>query len=169
MAMDLLQRRASSFLSRSPSSSSHKSNKSRNSVTASTRPSTPRVHFSPPRTLTPSLVPSPCTPPAIEGLLNFHLSQLDTLSLRVQWLNEQMDRDGIVLVRLQREGGREREAKYMEDRVQALWECKRGFGRNVKWHRHESERLAGLIKGKSMGQPVADSLCVARPPCSTEH
>ncbi|KAI9852948.1 MAG: Serine--tRNA ligase, mitochondrial [Thelocarpon superellum] len=139
--MDMLSRRASSFLSRTPSASSQKSKQSLPSA-----PSTPRIGST--RTLTPPPDPTPSDPGAIEGLLNFHLSQLDTISLRMQWLNEQMDRDNIVLVRLQRDIGRDREAKYMEDRVQALWECKRAFSRNVTWHRHESSRLSGLIKGK---------------------
>lgn len=65
---------------------------------------------------------------------------------RKQWLHEQRERDWIILARLQREPGRAREAKYMEDRVEALSECRQSCKQNMWWHQDESERLAALVK-----------------------
>ena len=68
------------------------------------------------------------------------------METRIKWLNEQMDRDSVVLVRLQMDKNTVREAKVMEERVQALFECKRLMGGNVAWHRERCNMLAGMLK-----------------------
>ena len=43
---------------------------------------------------------------------------------------------------------REREVKFMADRVEGLSECRQGCQRNLWWHIDESERLGKLVKKK---------------------
>ncbi|KAI9801523.1 MAG: hypothetical protein M1833_002755 [Piccolia ochrophora] len=102
------------------------------------------------RNVTPPPDPTPMVKAELEGLLNFHLSQLGTMTHRLEWLNEQIDRDGIVLTRLQSEEGKKKEAKYMNDRIHVLWVAKKGLGKNVTWHREEIKRLTALLsQGRS--------------------
>ena len=124
--------RSPSILSRRASRESHKSSRSTPSITI--------------RSTTPPPDPTPTEKHDIEGALNFHLGQLDAMEARIKWLNEQMDRDSVVLVRLQMDKNTAREAKVMEERVQALFECKRQMGGNVAWHRERCHMLAGMLK-----------------------
>ncbi|KAI9674140.1 MAG: hypothetical protein M1817_001958 [Caeruleum heppii] len=138
--MEYLQRRASSLLLRTPASApiTHKTRLS--SSSSSSRHNNTSV---PAKDLARD--PTPSSPAELEGLLNYHLSQSSTLSSRIVWLNEQIDRDIIVLLRVQQEEGRRREVKCLEERIQVLWDCKKGLGRPMIWHQEESVRIKVLL------------------------
>ncbi len=142
--MEYLQRRASSLILRTPASNitnqkSRLSSLSSSTATNNSRPVTPRLAVDMP------LDPTPSNPAALEGLLNYHLSQLSTLSPRLVWLDEQVDRDLIVLDRLQREEGRAREATSFQERVDVQYACRKSLSRLSKWHQAESDRIKALL------------------------
>ncbi|KAI9823352.1 MAG: hypothetical protein M1819_001360 [Sarea resinae] len=107
-------------------------------------PKEPPVRI-PRRPRTPPPDPTPRLKKDVEGVLNYHLAQQETLANRVHYLNECMDLDIIVMNRLQEETARRREARYVEDRIQSFFDCKKLLRKNIQWHINEAHRLAPLI------------------------
>jgi hypothetical protein len=138
-----------------PSANSSKTSKAQKNAshdvpsTASEQPSTlqRRQEIPPPD-------PTPETVAGLEGRLNYHLAQIDTLKARRQWLFEQRELDWIILTRLQRDGLR-REEKLMRDRIDALSATRRSFQLILSWHQEESETLSAQVKSRMEMEKLA--------------
>ncbi|KAI9873180.1 MAG: hypothetical protein M1830_000738 [Pleopsidium flavum] len=98
---------------------------------------------------TPSPDPLPTNKPELEGLRNFHVSQLETLAKRVKLFNEHVDIDSIVLSHLQQEDKSKMAATVMQKRVNSELRCKRDMEMSVSYHREELKKvLKALMKDK---------------------
>jgi len=100
----------------------------------------------------PSLGPDPLpnNKTELEGLHNYHVSQLETLARRVKLFNEHIDLDSIVLSHLQQEDKSKMAATVMRRRVDSQLRCRRDLATNVTYHREELKKvLRALMKGKT--------------------
>ncbi|KAI9807136.1 MAG: hypothetical protein M1825_005854 [Sarcosagium campestre] len=141
--MDTLQRRLSGALSRNASNASRGSVRSRKSNGSG-------AHSI--RSATPPPDPVPTEQPELEGRLNHHASQYDCLISRLQWFDEWIDRDTIVLTRLKIEGDRMREAQHLENRIEGLWETREEVIRASDFHREEVDRFSGILAARREAQ-----------------
>jgi hypothetical protein len=101
------------------------------------------------RPSTPSPDPLPTNKPELEGLRNFHVSQLETLARRVKLFNEHVDLDSIVLSHLQQEDKSKMAATVMQKRVNSQLRCKRDMEMSVSYHREAEEGLEGVDEGNA--------------------
>ena len=102
------------------------------------------------RPLTPSPDPIPTNKTELEGLRNFHVSQLENLARRVKLFNEHIDLDSIVLSHLQQEEKSKIASTVMQKRIDSQLRCKRDLALSVTYHRDELKRILwGLTKEKS--------------------
>ena len=93
--------------------------------------------------------PLPSNKTELEGLRNFHVSQLEALARRVKLFNEHIDLDSIVLAHLQQEDKSKMAATVMQRRVDSQVRCKRDLATIVTYHREELKKvLRALMKDK---------------------
>ncbi len=98
---------------------------------------------------TPIPDPLPTNKTELEGLRNFHVSQLEALARRVKIFNEHIDLDSIVLSHLQQEDKSKMTAAVMQRRVDTQLRCKRDLALSVSYHREELKKVVGaLMRGK---------------------
>lgn len=101
--------------------------------------------------------PLPTNKTELEGLRNFHVSQLEALARRVKVFNEHIDLDSIVLSHLQQEDKSKMAATVMQRRVDAQLRCKRDLAMSVTYHREELKKvLRALMKEKNAEVKEAD-------------
>lgn len=93
--------------------------------------------------------PLPNNKTELEGLRNYHVSQLETLARRVKVFNEHIDLDSIILSHLQQEDKSKMAATVMQRRVDSQLRCRRDLATNVTHHREELKKvLRALMKEK---------------------
>lgn len=101
--------------------------------------------------MTPTLYDClPTNKTELEGLCNYHVSQLETLARRVKLLNEYIDLDSIVLSNLRQDDKSNVAAAMMTVRIEAQLQCKRDMAVNVNYHRGQLRTvLRALMKEKN--------------------
>ncbi len=104
------------------------------------------------RPSTPSPDPLPTNKPELEGLRNFHVSQLETLARRVKLFNEHVDLDSIVLSHLQQEDKSKMAATVMQKRVNSQLRCKRDMEMSVSYHREELKKVLKALMKENAGE-----------------
>jgi len=94
--------------------------------------------------------PIPTNKTELEGLRNFHVSQLEALARRVRLFNEHIDLDSIVMSHLQQEDKSKMVATVMQRRVESQLRCKRDMAASVTYHREELKKvLRAFMKEKN--------------------
>ena len=91
--------------------------------------------------------PLPANKTELEGLRNFHVSQLQILANRVGVFNEYIGLDNVVLSNYQQDDKSKMVATMMQWRIKLQSRCKQDLATSVTYHREELKKV--LIRSMS--------------------